>query len=355
MQSWKSVPKRPSPQVPGGVSLTLVCLYTSLQPRPHVLFVTISRWFDQVDLATRQTFHLVVTQPTEANLRPATALEQPSREAMRPPDASATTTRNIGVGVANASVTRASGAADALPGAAAQPERVQLSSAQMEQLQCQYQQALREQQQALQQQQQRYQYLAWQCMALAQQNGRAPSSGAPWSSEPHPLYQVPSQWPAAESFEVATSAATRALGGSMPGPTIGGAVRDITRPAPEMIQEAGLEGENGRPARHNLVDPAPVPAPARVNRGRLLMQLCALVFVFGADAKEWQLLLLGLGAGLVFLYKTGVLAILLGEGREGGGLWKAVCTGATVIPDDGGFLTDVRVFTFALIASVFPP
>lgn len=314
-----------------------------------------SCWFDQVDLAARQTFHLVVTQPTAANAGAATALGQPSREAMWPPDASVTTTRSIGAGVAEASVAGVSGPADASPEAAAQPERVQLSSNQMVQLQWQYQQALREQQQALQQQQQRYQHLAWQCMALAQQNGRAPSSGAPWSSVQHPLCQVPSQWPATESFEVASSTATRALGGSMPGPTFGGAVHDITHPAPGMIQEAGLAGEDGRPAGQNAVDPPPVAAPVRVNRGRLLMQLCALVFVFGAEAEEWQLLLLGLGAGLVFLYKTGVLAILLGEGREGGGLWKTVCTFATVIPENKGRLTDLGVFTFALFASLFPP
>lgn len=140
----------------------------------------------------------------------------------------------------------------------------------------------------------------------------------------------------------------------MPGPANGGTVRDITQAAPGMIPEAGFGDQDGRPARHN-VDPAPAAMPARVNRGKLFLQLCGVVFVFGADAKDWQLFLLSIGAFLVFMYKTGALAILLGEGRENGGVWKAIRAAATVIPENGGFLTDLQVFFCAFVCSLFPP
>lgn len=299
----------------------------------------------QADLGSRQTMHLVVTRPTEVTPRQAVP-----RGPVLSPGASPGTPRRSVPAAAHASVT----APTPETGAAAQPERVLLSAAQITQLQQQYQQALREQQQVLQQQQQRYHNLALQAMALTKQSGRAPSSGALSASQQRPLHQPLSQWPAADNFEVATSAATRALGADMPGPANGGRVRDITQAAPGVIPEAGFEDEDGRPARHN-VDPAPAAMPARVHRGKLFLQLCGVVFVFGADAKDWQLFLLCLGATLVFMYKTGALAILLGEGRENGGIWKAIRAAATVIPESGGFLTDLQVFFCAFFGSLFPP
>lgn len=141
----------------------------------------------------------------------------------------------------------------------------------------------------------------------------------------------------------------------MPGPTSGGAVRDVTTGAPGMIQAAGLEEEDGRPVRQNLVDPAPVAVPARVNRRRLFLQLLGVVLVFGSDGDEWQLFLLSFGACLVFLYKSGFLEILLGEDREGRGIWKAICTRASVISEGGGVLTDVGAFFSTFFFSLFPP
>lgn len=234
------------------------------------------------------------------------------------------------------------------------PERIELTPAQMVQLQWQYQQALREQQQQPLQQQQQYrnQYLAWQTMALGQQRGgHAPASGAAIPGRP--------QWYPNVGSEVATAAATRALGGDMPGPAAGAAVRDITDGAPGMIQAAGLgeqeDGENGGGVRGNLVDPPPPAAgPPAVNRGRLLLQLCGIVAVFGLDAEEWQLLLLGIGAAIMFMYKTGFLPALLGQGREGGGLWKVLCTQASVIEEDEGFLLDLRFFFTSFVFSLFP-
>ena len=157
--------------------------------------------------------------------------------------------------------------------------------------------------------------------------------------------------------EVATVVATRALGGNMPGPAAGAAVRDVTGPPPEgFIPAAGLD-VNGEEGRGNIVDPAPrAPDLRREARGyfKMLLQCLGVVIIFGIDADGWILVLLALGGFAALLYKTGLLETMLGGGQGRGGLWKALCRAATVITDGGGLLMDIRFICSAFFLSLFP-
>lgn len=257
-------------------------------------------------------------------------------------------------------------ASDAGAGAAVnpRPERIQLSQMQLGQLQWQYQQALKENERALEEHRQRFNFLSKQSRALMQQQHYqqgSPAAVVSYPSDPpqqrqDQQQQQQPQYPRADEQEVTVRAATRALGGNMPGPAGGGGVRDVTGPPPAgHIPAAGLgEGEAGR---GNLVDPPPrAPDIAREARGWLKMVVqCVLVtVVFGIDADGWVLALLALGGFITFLFRTGLLKEMLGSSREGGGLWKKLCTAATVITEGGGLLTDVRFFCSSFFLSLFP-
>lgn len=237
-----------------------------------------------------------------------------------------------------------------------QPQRIELNATQLAQLEWQYQQGLRENQQALQQHQQQYEFLSMQLMALAQQQvllGCDQPQPRRQPRGPHPF-----QWPQpAVASEVATSVATRALGGNMPGPAAGGAVRDVTGAPPTgFIPAAGL-GRDGEEGRGNLADPAPrAPDVRREAQGwiRMVIQGMAVLLVFGIDAEGWMLVLLALGSVVSILFRTGLLEAMLGGGQEGGGLWKTLCSAATVIAEGGGLLTDARYVFSALVCSLFP-
>lgn len=256
---------------------------------------------------------------------------------------------------------RSSGvAAAAAPSAGAaasngKPERIQLSQTQLAQLQLQYQQALRENERALEEHRQRFSFLSAQSRALTQQQyyqRQAPGIAA---------LNVPQQWQQQDhqqnGQEAAARAATRALGGNMPGPAGGGGVRDVTGPPPAgLVPAAGL-GEDGEAGRGNLVDPAPrAPDIGGEARGwfKMVIQCMGVIIVFGIDADGWVLALLALGGLVAFLFRTGLLKEILGSGREGGGLWKKLCTGATVITEGDGLLMDVRYFFSAFVFSLFP-
>lgn len=236
------------------------------------------------------------------------------------------------------------------------PQRLELDEVQMAQLRWQYQQALKEQEHSLHQQQARYDFLAKQFMSLGKHSVQESTPSDPTPLEMQslcPVWSNVSSTCPADGNEVATSVATRALGGDMPGPAAGGAVRDITNGAPVMIDAAGLD-EDGRPVRGNLVDPPPDAPPALVNWGRLFLKLCVVVAVFAVDAQVWQLILLAIGAGIVFLFKTGLLASMLGAHREGGGVWKFLCSNISIIDEDGGILVDSFYLFTSLVLSVFP-
>lgn len=239
---------------------------------------------------------------------------------------------------------------------------------QLGQLQWQYQQALKENEQALEAHRQRFDFLSAQSRALTQQQHcqhQAPSAAsssssaayrpAPQEHEQPPQLQL--QLPLPNEQEVSVRAATRALGGNMPGPAAGGGVRDITDPPPAgHIPAAGL-GEDGDAGRGNLVDPPPrAPDIGREARGyfKMVVQCLVVTLVFGIEADGWLLGLLALGGFVAFLFRTGLLKEMLGSGREGGGLWKKLCTGATVITEGGGRLMDLRFFCSAFFFSLFP-
>lgn len=238
---------------------------------------------------------------------------------------------------------------------------------QLGQLQWQYQQALKENEEALEAHRQRFNFLSAQSRALTQQQHyqhHAPSPASPSASGPIPHEQQQQQplpphleHPEANEQEVSVRAATRALGGNMPGPAAGGGVRDVTEPPPAgQIPAAGL-GEDGDAGRGNLVDPPPrAPDIGREARGyfKMVVQCLVVTLVFGIEADGWVLGLLALGGFLAFLFRTGLLKEMLGSGREGGGLWKKLCTGATVITEDGGLLMDLRFFCSAFFFSLFP-
>lgn len=272
--------------------------------------------------------HLVVTQPNERTATPDSALptaRHPPPQEQPPPPPSVN-----------------SGVAPSVPAlATGQRERIDLSAEQMDQLQWQYQQALRENQQALQQNEQSHNFLWSQSIALTQQQQQ----------------QVEDQRPRRYHMEVATSAATRALGGNMPGPAGGGAVRDVTGPPPaQFIPAAGL-GEGPEAGRGNLVDPPQrAPDAGREARGMVKMVLqCMVVFiVFGIDANGLMLVLLAVGGLVTVLFKTGFLKEVLGGRQAGGGLWKKLCNATTVIAEGGGLLMDARFLVSSFVLSLFP-
>lgn len=143
----------------------------------------------------------------------------------------------------------------------------------------------------------------------------------------------------------------------MPGPAAGGGVRDVTGPPPaQFIPAAGL-GEDGEAGRGNLADP-PRRAPdvGREARGLVKMVLqCMVIFmVFGIDADGFMLGLLAVGGLVTVLFRTGFLKEVLGGRQVGGGLWKKLCTAATVIAEGGGVLMDARFLVTSFVLSIFP-
>lgn len=236
---------------------------------------------------------------------------------------------------------------------------------QLGQLQRQYQQALNENERALEEHRQRFVFLTAQSRALTQQQHyqQRQASPATYGLNPKPAQLPPQQQQQPQSLEqhdsreVATRAATRALGGDMPGPAGGGAVRDVTGPPPEgHIPAAGL-GEDGDAGRGNLVDPPPnAPDVGREARGwfKMVLQCMGVILVFGIDADFLVLSLLALGGLVAFLFRTGLLKEMLGSRREGGGLWKKLCTGATVITEGDGRLMDLRYLVSTFFFSLFP-
>lgn len=255
-------------------------------------------------------------------------------------------------------------AASGTASASGRPERIQLTQMQLGQLQWQYQQALQENEQALEAHRQRFNFLSAQSRALTQQqhyqhhHAQAPSTSTPSAYRPFPQEQQQHRHAEPhEHEEVSVRAATRALGGNMPGPAGGGGVRDITGPPPAgHIPAAGL-GEDGDAGRGNLVDPPRrEPDIGREARGyfKMVVQCLVVTLVFGIEADGWLLGLLALGGFVAFLFRTGLLKEMLGSEREGGGLWKKLCAGATVITEDGGLLMDARFFCSAFFFSLFP-
>lgn len=302
--------------------------------------------------------HLVVTQPAEqSSCLDATPAQPPNPvvagTARDSPRELAGVVASNSAQPANTSINSSSSTSNGVAGASLpsgvlesagsrQPERMELDAQQMAQLQWQYQQALQEKQQ-------QQAFAAWQSIARSQQ--QALSSGQPLQQE-HQERQNPwHPW----SSEVAVSTATRALGGNMPGPAGGGAVRDITDGPPDgLIPAAGL-GENGAEGRGNLADPAPaVPARGAQSWTKLVLQVMVLVVVFGIDAGGWHLVSLAVAGFVTFMFKTGVLENLLGGGREGGGVWKVLCTAANVVTEGGGFIMDVRFLCSTFFFSIFP-
>lgn len=240
------------------------------------------------------------------------------------------------------------------------PERIQLNPMQLGQLQWQYQQALTESGQALEAHRQRFDFLSAQSRALTQGQAQAtPTTATARRRTAHGQHQHQQlqQHPQPNEQEVSVRAATRALGGNMPGPAGGGGVRDITGPPPVgHVPDAGL-GEDGEAGRGNLVDPpARAPDIGREARGyfKMVVQCFVVTLVFGIEADGWLLGMLAFGGFMAFLFRTGLLKEMLGSGREGGGLWKMLCTGATVITEDGGLLMDARFFFSAFFFSLFP-
>lgn len=225
------------------------------------------------------------------------------------------------------------------------PWPFKLKPSQVAQLRRQYQDALRESREALATHREQYEFLTGRPAATDWPQGNA--------VEPQPSRRLPHWQPsAAMESEVATTEATRALGGNMPGPAAGAAVRDITGPLPEgLIPAAGLD-ENVEEGRFNRVDPAPRgPDFRREFRVflKMFLQFFGVVIVFGIDANGWVLFLLALVGFVAVLVKTGIFEALLG-----GSLWKSLCSAATVISEGGGLLTDVMYFWSAFFLSLFP-
>lgn len=294
--------------------------------------------------------HLVVTQPVGQNpVSPAALVRTPTngpastqvRSAVenmaqppqqpRPPSADDSSASGVSSG-----------------GATNPPQRIELNADQMAQLQSQYQQMS-------QQQQQRYRALSRESVVLAQQQWLG--AVRPREQQQHQPHRFQWRAPAALEAEVSTSVATRALGGNMPGPAAGGAVRDITGIPPADFTPAAGIGENGEGGRANLVDPAPrVPDVRREARGwlKIMMQCMLVIVVFGLDADGWMLVLLAIGGLVAVMFRTGLLEVMLGGGQEGGGLWKTLCTSATVIREGGGLVADARFLCSTLFLSLFP-
>lgn len=305
-----------------------------------------------MDLSARHTLHLVVPQPSERKPSAKGAVEddQASNAERRCDSEHDPPSRAPGPAAPGDS----SAGTDPSPiGASRTPERVELNPTQTKQLRWQYFAALKEQEQTLHEQHARYHFLARQFNSFGdpmRQNGPASGEDGPRG---YPVHFVP-QWRTVDEAEVTGAIARRALEEHMPGPAAGSTVRDVTNGAPGMIQSAGLE-EGGRPAVGNLVDPPVAPPPPPVNWVRLFIKLIMVVGVFAIDAKAWQLAVLGVGAALVFLFKTGILPVLLGSEREGGGLWRFLCNSASVIPEGGGLPLDILYFCTSFVFSLFPP
>lgn len=225
------------------------------------------------------------------------------------------------------------------------PWPFKLKPSQVAQLRRQYEHALRESREALAKQREQYEFLTGRPAVTDLLQGN--------SVEPQPSRRLPLWQPsAAMESEVATTEATRALGGNMPGPAAGAAVRDITGPPPEgLIPAAGLD-ENVGEGRFNRVDPVPRGPDFRREFRlflKMLLQFLGVVVIFGIDANGWVLFLLALVGFVAVLVKTGIFEALLG-----GSLWKSICSAATVISEGGGLVTDVMYFWSAFFLSLFP-
>lgn len=225
------------------------------------------------------------------------------------------------------------------------PWPFKLEPLQVAQLRRQYQHALRESREALAMQRGQYEFLT----------GRPATSNWPQGNavEPQLSRRLPHWQPsAAMESEVATTEATRALGGNMPGPTAGAAVRDITGPLSEGLIPAAGHDENVGEGRFNRVDPAPRRPDFRREFQvflKMFLQFFGVVVVFGIDANGWVLFLLALVGFVAVLVKTGIFEAILG-----GSLWKSLCSAATVISEGGGLVTDVMYFWSAFFLSLFP-
>ena len=143
----------------------------------------------------------------------------------------------------------------------------------------------------------------------------------------------------------------------MPGPAAGGAVRDVTGVPPvQFVPAAGL-GEDRDAGRGNLVDP-PRRAPdvGREARGlmKMVLQFTVVFLVFGIDADGIMLVFLAVGVLLTVMLKTGFLKEMLGGSQAGGGLWKKLCSAATVIGEGGGILMDSRFLVTSFVLRLFP-
>lgn len=308
-----------------------------------------------MDLSVRHTIHLV-TQPPEKKppaAESAPATPEPSGAAEK----KSVEGRDIGpqASPGTPEPDDSTPGEDQLPKASPDSLRMPLTFIQRGHLKWQYLEALYEHQRAIYDQHVRYNNLARQFIALGLHNGASGASHrgvAPMN----PGWEFSASWiPSGDESEVATSAATRALDGHMPGPAAGAAVRDVTDGAPGMVQMAGLEEEDQRD-RRNLVDPPGPAVPAGVNWGRLLLKLFGFIAVFGKNLKEgWQLMLLGVGAAVFFLVRTGLLASILGADQEGGGLWRVLSSSASVIGEGGGLAMDILYFCTSFVFSLFPP
>ncbi|CAB1109563.1 unnamed protein product [Ectocarpus sp. CCAP 1310/34] len=322
-----------------------------------------------LDLSGQHNMHLIVSQPVEQELpaggstadvaRTPTAQQSslPQQRPQQQPPLQTPSLRSSSASPAAPHDTAAAAAAAAAASSNERPECVQLSQTQLEQLQRQYEQALRENEKALEEHRQRFNFLSAQSRALTQQRQYRHRTPTATYSSPAPPSQQQQQQQQQQYTEVSARAATRALGGNMPGPAGGGGVRDVTGAPPEgHIPAAGL-GQEGEVWRGNLVDPAPnAPDIGREARSwlKMVFQCMGVILVFGIDADGWVLALLALGGLFAFLFRTGLLKEILGSGREGGGLWKKLCTGATVITEGGGILLDARYFFSAFFFSLFP-
>eukprot|EP00752_Nemacystus_decipiens_P006361 g5735.t1 len=367
-----------------------------------------------LDLSGQHNVHLIVSPPVEQPVPPSTSFTNDgssgSTMAGRTPEAQPSTSTSISppqrppqpqpqprstgessvrssgaapvppAGVharatGNASATASSTVAYSPTSQVGKSERIQLNQMQLEQLQWQYQRALKENEEAIEAHRQRSSFLSAQSRALRQQHQQQPhhvpsTSSTAYRPTPHDELQRQRQrhiahlehpqhleHPEPNEQEVSVRAATRALGGNMPGPAAGGGVRDITGPPPAgQIPAAGL-GEDGDAGRGNLVDPPPrAPDIGREARGylKMVLQCLGVTLVFGIEADGWVVGLLALCGFVAFLFRTGLLKEMLGSGREGGGLWKKLCTGATVITEDGGLLMDLRFLCSAFFFSLFP-
>lgn len=349
------------------ITAVLTQMTTPRAPTPS-LAAHLSRFFHQLDLSAQHSIHLIVSPSAEKKpvgdssttaverkpVAPPLAQQQPPPQQQQQPLQPQPLLSRDGSSRSSVIVAAAPSAGAATSNG--KPERIQLSQMQLGQLQLQYQQALNENERALEEHQQRFNFLSAQSRALArQQHYQRQTPGIAPLDVPQQQFQE--QEPQQIAQEATARMATRALGGNMPGPAGGGGVRDVTGPPPPGIIPAAGLGEDGEAGNGNLVDPAPrAPDIGREARGwfKMVLQCIGVIIVFGIDANGWVLVLLALGGLVAFLFRTGLLKEMLGSGREGGGLWKKLCTAATVITEGNGLLMNVRYLCSAFFLSLFP-